>query len=179
MPRTEFVDERLFPFVLYPCRQGRRWPRGRMRGFAPAYGSPLNYESISFHRAESSWTHLNDGIQCNFEPINATPNSTEIPRVATKIREEPNFIRDIASHTAWFMERLVTTRSTGRTAALGQSLPAGKSAESTAWQASALSCTAISGKPTGTLDQTLHRNPRLHPGCTLIGDWIARPPKVG
>ena len=60
-----------------------------MRGFAPAYGSPLNYESISFHRAESSWTHLNDGIQCNFEPINATPNSTEIPRVATQIREEP------------------------------------------------------------------------------------------
>ncbi|RLT04354.1 MAG: hypothetical protein DWI22_16725, partial [Planctomycetota bacterium] len=39
--------------------------------------------------AESSWTHLNDGIQCNFEPINATPNSTEIPRVATQIREEP------------------------------------------------------------------------------------------
>ena len=62
-----------------------------MRGFAPAYGSPLNYESISFHRAESSWTHLNDGIQCNFEPINATPNSTEIPRVATKIREQPRF----------------------------------------------------------------------------------------
>ena len=47
--------------------------------------------SISFHLAESSWTHLNDGIQCNFEPINATPNSPEIPRVATKFREEPLF----------------------------------------------------------------------------------------
>ncbi len=32
-----------------------------------------------------------------------------------------------------------------------------------AWQGSALSCTAISGKPTGTLHKTLHRNPRLHP----------------
>ena len=32
-----------------------------------------------------------------------------------------------------------------------------------AWQGSALSCTAISGKPTGTRHKTLHRNPRLHP----------------
>ncbi|RLT03704.1 MAG: hypothetical protein DWI22_18115 [Planctomycetota bacterium] len=61
------------------------------------------------------------------------------------------------------MERLVTTRSTGRTAALGQSLPAGKSAAATAWRCFAASWTAISGKPRRTLHQTLHRNPRLHP----------------